>query len=63
MNRIEAGGKVALVTGAAAGIAPIRAAYRVFGSGRNAKPNEEVQGIHMLRCDVTSDESVSQTSL
>jgi NAD(P)-dependent dehydrogenase (short-subunit alcohol dehydrogenase family) len=67
MNRIEAGGKVALVTGAAdciglaAGIALIRAGYRVFGTSRNAKPNEKVQGIQMLRCDVTSDESVSQT--
>lgn len=67
MNRIEAGGKVALVTGSAdciglaAGIALIRAGYRAFGTSRNAKPDEEMQGIQMLRCDVTSGESVSQT--
>jgi len=58
--------KVALVTGAsggiglAAGVALIRAGYRVFGTSRNAAPNEVRQGILMLRCDVTDDESVKQ---
>ncbi|AOO81540.1 oxidoreductase [Bosea vaviloviae] len=59
-----AGEKVALITGAsggiglAAGVALIRAGYRVFGTSRQAAPNEVRQGIHMLRCDVTDDESV-----
>ncbi|MEI9402688.1 oxidoreductase [Mesorhizobium argentiipisi] len=58
--------KVALITGAsggigmAAGVALIRAGYRVFGTSRKAAPNEVRQSIHMLRCDVTNDESVRQ---
>jgi NAD(P)-dependent dehydrogenase (short-subunit alcohol dehydrogenase family) len=65
-SKLRAGEKVALVTGAsggiglAAGIALIRAGYRVFGTSRHAAPNELRQGIHMLRCDVTDDESVKQ---
>ncbi|TAU55625.1 oxidoreductase [Rhizobium leguminosarum] len=61
-----AGEKIALITGAsggiglAAGVALIRAGYGVFGTSRNAAPNEVRQGIHMLRCDVTDDESVKQ---
>lgn len=61
-----AGEKVALITGAsggigfAAGVALIRAGYRVFGTSRHATPGELRQGIHMLRCDVTDDESVKQ---
>lgn len=61
-----AGEKVALITGAsggiglAAGVALIRAGYRVFGTSRRAAPNEVRQGIHMLRCDVTDDASVKQ---
>jgi NAD(P)-dependent dehydrogenase (short-subunit alcohol dehydrogenase family) len=61
-----AGKKVALITGAsegiglAAGVALIRAGYRVFGTSRQAAPDEVRQGIHMLRCDVTDDESVKQ---
>lgn len=61
-----AGEKIALITGAsggiglAAGVALIRAGYRVFGTSRNAAPNELRQGIHMLACDVTDDESVKQ---
>ncbi|MCK1654435.1 oxidoreductase [Bradyrhizobium sp. 149] len=61
-----AGDKVALITGAsggiglAAGVALIRAGYRVFGTSRHAGPNEVRQGIHMLRCDVTDDVSVKQ---
>jgi short-subunit dehydrogenase len=67
MARVEsraAGEKIALITGAsggiglAAGVALIRAGYRVFGTSRQAAPNEVRQGIHMLRCDVTDDESV-----
>src|SRR6266702_3608679 len=60
------GEKVALITGAsggiglAAGVALIRAGYRVFGTSRHAAPDEVRQGIHMLRCDVTDDESVKQ---
>ncbi|MBR1326009.1 oxidoreductase [Bradyrhizobium ottawaense] len=58
--------KVALITGAsggiglAAGVALLRAGYRVFGTSRQAAPNEVRQGIHMLRCDVTDDVSVKQ---
>ena len=57
-------GKIALITGAsggigqAAGVALIRAGYRVFGTSRQAVPGELRKGIHMLRCDVTDDESV-----
>ena len=60
------GEKVALITGAsggiglAAGLALIRAGYRVFGTSRQAAPDEVRQGIHMLRCDVTDDQSVKQ---
>ena len=56
-----AGEKVALITGAsggiglAAGVALIRAGYRVFGTSRQAAPDEVRQGIHMLRRDVTDD--------
>jgi NAD(P)-dependent dehydrogenase (short-subunit alcohol dehydrogenase family) len=58
--------KVALLTGAsggiglATGLALIRAGFRVIGTSRHAAPNEVRQGIHMLRCDVTDDESVRQ---
>ena len=61
-----AGEKVALITGAsagiglAAGVALIRAGYRVFGTSRQAAPHEVRQGIHMLGCDVTDDKSVKQ---
>jgi NAD(P)-dependent dehydrogenase (short-subunit alcohol dehydrogenase family) len=61
-----AGEKVALITGAsggigfATGVALTRAGYRVFGTSRHAAPGEVRQGIHMLRCDVTDDESVKQ---
>jgi len=61
-----AGEKVALITGAsggigfAAGAALIRAGYRVFGTSRRAAHGEVRQGIHMLPCDVTDDESVKQ---
>jgi short-subunit dehydrogenase len=32
----------------------------VFGTSRQAAPDTGRQGIHMLRCDVTDDESVKQ---
>jgi NAD(P)-dependent dehydrogenase (short-subunit alcohol dehydrogenase family) len=69
MAQIEshAGGqKVALITGAtggigfATGLALVDAGFRVFGTSRRATPGEVRQGIHMLRCDVTDDESVRQ---
>ena len=50
----RSGRKVALITGAsggiglAAGVALIRAGYRVFGTSRQAAPGEVRQGIHML---------------
>ncbi len=56
MARVEShavGEKIALITGAsrgiglAAGVALIRAGYRVFGTSRQAAPNEVRQGIHM----------------
>lgn len=58
--------KVALITGAsggiglAAGVALLRAGYRVFGTSRHAAPGGIRQGIRMLRCDVTDDASVKQ---
>jgi short-subunit dehydrogenase len=57
--------RVALVTGAAAGIgkatalALARAGYQVFGTSRR-KAAPSPAGISMLVCDVTNDESVKQ---
>ncbi|WP_147080303.1 oxidoreductase [Methylobacterium haplocladii] len=57
--------KVALVTGASSGIgqatalALLSAGYRVLGTSRKAQPGEVVDGIEMVRCDVTSEESVA----
>ncbi|GEO99139.1 oxidoreductase [Methylobacterium haplocladii] len=59
--------RVALITGAASGIglaigvALVRKGFRVFGTSRQAQPGEVRQGIHMLRCDVIDDTSVTQT--
>ena len=50
-------GKVALITGAsggiglAAGLALIRAGYRVFGTSRHAKPGESARA---FRCSVVT---------
>jgi NAD(P)-dependent dehydrogenase (short-subunit alcohol dehydrogenase family) len=57
----------ALITGAsggiglASGLALIRAGYQVFGTSRQAPADGVRKGIHMLRCDVTNEESVKQT--
>ena len=57
--------KTALLTGASSGIskaaatALMNAGYRVIGTIRNAKPNEVRDGIRMIACDVTADESVA----
>ena len=65
MNGPKTGQKTALLTGASSGIgraaasALMNAGYRVVGTSRNAKPNEVRDGIRMIACDVTSDESVA----
>lgn len=57
--------KTALITGASSGIgkaaalALLKAGYRVIGTSRSAKPDEVRDGIRMIACDVTSDESVA----
>lgn len=56
--------KTAFLTGASSGIgkaaasALVRAGYRVIGTSRSASPNEVRDGIRMIACDVTSDQSV-----
>lgn len=56
---------VALVTGASSGIGRVTAkalqgaGYRVFGTSRRAT-SESVEGVTMLVCDVTDDESVAK---
>ena len=57
--------RVALVTGASAGIGEATAralrtaGYRVFGTYRKA-PEQRIAGVEYLYCDVTSDESIAQ---
>jgi short-subunit dehydrogenase len=57
--------KTAFITGASSGIgkaaalALSRAGYRVIGTSRRAEPNEVRDGIRLIACDVTSDESVA----
>lgn len=57
--------KTALLTGASSGIgkaaalALIKAGYRVIGTSRSAKPGEVREGVQIISCDVTSDESVA----
>ena len=63
MNKTNPG--VALVTGASSGIgratakALQSAGFRVFGTSRRASA-ESVDGVTMLACDVTNDESVAK---
>lgn len=55
----------ALLTGASSGIgratatALTKAGYRVIGTSRSATPNEVRDGVRMIACDVTSDDSVA----
>jgi NADP-dependent 3-hydroxy acid dehydrogenase YdfG len=57
--------KTALLTGASSGIGKAAAAaltnagYRVIGTSRRADPDAVRDGIRMIACDVTSDESVA----
>jgi short-subunit dehydrogenase len=57
--------KTVLITGASTGIGKaaalglMKAGYQVMGTSRSAKPNEVRNGIRMIACDVTSDESVA----
>jgi NAD(P)-dependent dehydrogenase (short-subunit alcohol dehydrogenase family) len=56
--------RVALVTGASAGIGAAIAkrlahqGLRVFGTSRNPQPAQTMEGVEMLPLDVRSDESV-----
>lgn len=65
MNGTKTRQKTALITGASSGIgkaaalALTKAGYRVIGTSRSAKPDEVRDGIRMIACDVTSDESVA----
>lgn len=65
MSSTSTNRKVALVTGASAGIgratarALLTSGYAVFGTSRKATNGELVDGVHMVRCEVTSDESVT----
>lgn len=65
MNGAKALKKTALLTGASSGIgkaaasALVNAGYRVIGTSRGATPGEVRDGIRMIACDVTSDESVA----
>lgn len=57
--------KTALITGASTGIgkaaawALMKAGYRVIGTSRSAKPDEVRDGIRMIACEATSDQSVA----
>lgn len=65
MNGAKAHQKTALLTGASSGIgkaaalALMDAGYSVVGTSRSAAPGEVRDGIRMIACDVTSDESVA----
>jgi short-subunit dehydrogenase len=63
--KAQARQKTAFLTGASSGIGKAAAAalsnagYRVIGTSRRADPDAERDGIRMIPCDVTSDESVA----
>ena len=65
MLKTQARQKTAFLTGASSGIgkataaALTRAGYRVIGTSRHADPDAVRDGIRMIACDVTSDESVA----
>ena len=67
MSKFDTGAsqKTAFLTGASSGIgkaaalALIKEGYRVIGTSRSTKPDELRDGIRMIACDVTSDESVA----
>jgi short-subunit dehydrogenase len=58
--------ETAFLTGASSGIGKAAAlalaqvGYRVIGTSRKAQPGEVRDGIRMIACDVTSDESVAE---
>ena len=63
--KTQARQKTAFLTGASSGIGKAAAAaltnagYRVIGTSRRADPDAVRDGIRMIPCDVTSDESVA----
>jgi NADP-dependent 3-hydroxy acid dehydrogenase YdfG len=65
ISKTHAGQKTAFLTGASSGIGKAAAAaltnegYRVIGTSRHADPDAVRDGIRMIACDVTSDESVA----
>ena len=67
MSKFDTGAsqKTAFLTGASSGIGKaaalslIKEGYRVIGTSRSTKPDELRDGIRMIACDVTSDESVA----
>jgi short-subunit dehydrogenase len=65
MLKTQARQKTAFLTGASSGIGKAAAAalsnagYRVIGTSRRADPDVVSDGIRMIACDVTSDESVA----
>jgi short-subunit dehydrogenase len=65
MLEVKGRRKTVFLTGASSGIgkaaamALLNAGYRVIGTSRGAAPNEVRDGIRMIACDVTSDDSVS----
>ena len=65
MIEAKAQQKTALITGASSGIgkaaalALTEAGYRVIGTSRTARLDEVRDGIRLIACDVTSEESVA----
>jgi short-subunit dehydrogenase len=65
MTKVKTERKTVFLTGASSGIgkaaatALTKAGYRVIGTSRSAKSGELRDGIRMIACDVTSDDSVA----